>query len=294
MLQSTLVSFTLCFINYSFDKNDPLLAVTSSDSGSFVVDHLAANGHLKHHWSQKVYWAITEGALASALLYAGGNDGLRALQAASIFVGLPFDMLLCVLAISFIRNLTDFERKEKAKKEGTQDELEERKSFNMSIFGGVFDIFEVILSLGKIPQSRNVMTVPTAQTWGSFLLSTLLPFLPLSKALNSSKGKYGALLAASHSICMYTALVLYILSTTVPRIEVFALLVYITGAFVLTFIRSSARQTYGIYGNAAEDFFCCLFLYPQVILQLVAQEGDIPVAEGNVEPKEVESALNLS
>ena len=64
--------------------------VTSSDSGSLIVDHLASNGHEDHHWLQRVFWALTEGAVATALLVAGGGKALGALQAASIVFGLPF------------------------------------------------------------------------------------------------------------------------------------------------------------------------------------------------------------
>lgn len=68
--------------------------VTSSDSGSLVVDTLASNGSEKHHWTQRVFWAFTEGAVATGLLVAGGNDALKSLQAASIVFGLPFNFFL--------------------------------------------------------------------------------------------------------------------------------------------------------------------------------------------------------
>jgi len=55
-----------------------------------IVDHLASNGHEDHHWLQRVVWAFTEGAVATALLVAGGSDALGALQAAAIVFGLPF------------------------------------------------------------------------------------------------------------------------------------------------------------------------------------------------------------
>ena len=45
--------------------------ITSSDSGSLVVDTLASNGAEEHHWIQRVFWALTEGALATGLLVAG-------------------------------------------------------------------------------------------------------------------------------------------------------------------------------------------------------------------------------
>mmetsp|Transcript_14103 Transcript_14103/g.16323 ORF Transcript_14103/g.16323 Transcript_14103/m.16323 type:complete len:115 (-) Transcript_14103:38-382(-) len=62
--------------------------ITSSDSGSLVVDILASNGATEHQWIQRVFWAVTEGAVACALLIAGDTQALKALQAASIVFGL--------------------------------------------------------------------------------------------------------------------------------------------------------------------------------------------------------------
>eukprot|EP00928_Gymnodinium_smaydae_P046729 TRINITY_DN3114_c0_g1_i1.p1 TRINITY_DN3114_c0_g1~~TRINITY_DN3114_c0_g1_i1.p1 ORF type:complete len:1095 (-),score=177.76 TRINITY_DN3114_c0_g1_i1:403-3687(-) len=78
--------------------------ITSSDSGSLVVDIMAANGEEEPPVPQRVFWALTEGACAIALLYSGknvlgpygdpGQGGLRALQAASIVMGLPYTFML--------------------------------------------------------------------------------------------------------------------------------------------------------------------------------------------------------
>merc|ERR1711920_916073 len=78
--------------------------VTSSDSGSLVVDIMAANGDEEPPILQRIFWALTEGACAIALLYSGANvlgpfgdpgeGGLRALQAASIIMGLPYTFML--------------------------------------------------------------------------------------------------------------------------------------------------------------------------------------------------------
>ncbi len=57
-----------------------LYFVTSSDSGSLVIDSLSANGHLDPPVSQRIFWALTEGACATALLVAGGENALNALQ----------------------------------------------------------------------------------------------------------------------------------------------------------------------------------------------------------------------
>ena len=57
-----------------------LYFVTSSDSGSLVIDCLSSNGDPNPPKIQRVFWACMEGATATALLIAGGADGLKALQ----------------------------------------------------------------------------------------------------------------------------------------------------------------------------------------------------------------------
>eukprot|EP00116_Pleurobrachia_bachei_P003041 sb/3463303/ len=57
-----------------------LYFVTSADSGSLVIDIMAANGDQNPPRAQRIFWAFSEGAAATALLWAGGNDALIALQ----------------------------------------------------------------------------------------------------------------------------------------------------------------------------------------------------------------------
>ncbi|WP_148415395.1 BCCT family transporter [Haloferax sp. KTX1] len=68
--------------------------VTSSDSGSLVVDHLTSGGKHNVPRRQRVFWAVTEGLVASLLLYGGG---LGALQTAAIATGFPFAVVLVVM-----------------------------------------------------------------------------------------------------------------------------------------------------------------------------------------------------
>jgi choline/carnitine/betaine transport len=67
--------------------------VTSSDSGSLVVDHLTSGGKLDSPTPQRVFWAIFEGVIAAVLLMGGG---LATLQTASVCTGLPFAVVLLV------------------------------------------------------------------------------------------------------------------------------------------------------------------------------------------------------
>ncbi|ELZ32577.1 glycine betaine transport protein [Halogeometricum pallidum JCM 14848] len=68
--------------------------VTSSDSGSLVVDHLTSGGKHDVPKVQRIFWAVTEGAVAATLLIGGG---LGALQTAVITTGLPFAVILVLM-----------------------------------------------------------------------------------------------------------------------------------------------------------------------------------------------------
>ncbi len=74
--------------------------ITSSDSGSLVVDMLASGGHPNPPIWSRVLWALLEGALAIALLTAGG---LTALQAGSLITALPFSIVLILVCVSTLK-----------------------------------------------------------------------------------------------------------------------------------------------------------------------------------------------
>ena len=76
--------------------------VTSSDSGSLVIDTITAGGKVDAPVAQRVFWAIFEGLVAIALLLGGG---LAALQAASISTGLPFAIVLVLMCVSIFMGL---------------------------------------------------------------------------------------------------------------------------------------------------------------------------------------------
>jgi choline/glycine/proline betaine transport protein len=94
--------------------------VTSSDSGSLVVDSLTAGGKLDAPVPQRIFWALTEGAVAAVLLIGGG---LGALQTAAISTGLPFAILLIILMWSLLKGL----RKEHTGMMETQREAERKQ-----------------------------------------------------------------------------------------------------------------------------------------------------------------------
>ena len=78
--------------------------ITSSDSGSFVVDTLTSGGRHDAPKGQKIFWASLEGAIAGVLLIGGG---LVALQTASLLIALPFAVLLLLICYSFYKALSE-------------------------------------------------------------------------------------------------------------------------------------------------------------------------------------------
>ncbi|MCH8505751.1 MAG: BCCT family transporter, partial [Ectothiorhodospiraceae bacterium] len=76
--------------------------ITSSDSGSLVIDTITAGGKVDAPKPQRVFWAIIEGVIAIALLIGGG---LAALQAMAVSTGLPFTLVLLVGCYAIIKGL---------------------------------------------------------------------------------------------------------------------------------------------------------------------------------------------
>ncbi len=76
--------------------------VTSSDSGSLVIDVIAAGGKVDAPTPQRVFWCTFEGLVAIALILGGG---LVALQAMAVSTGFPFAVVLLVAAVSVVKGL---------------------------------------------------------------------------------------------------------------------------------------------------------------------------------------------
>ena len=97
--------------------------VTSSDSGSLVVDSLTAGGKLDAPVAQRIFWAFTEGGVAAVLLVGGG---LGALQTAAITTGLPFAVILILMTRSLLAGLgTEYQEMKDAEMETEKEQYQE-------------------------------------------------------------------------------------------------------------------------------------------------------------------------
>ena len=86
--------------------------ITSSDSGSLVIDTIAAGGKVNAPTPQRIFWCTFEGLVAIALMLGGG---LAAAQAMAVTTGFPFTIVLLVATVSLIKGLMSEPRKAKVK-----------------------------------------------------------------------------------------------------------------------------------------------------------------------------------
>lgn len=76
--------------------------ITSSDSGSLVIDIITSDGDPHPPVGQRIFWAVLEGAVACVLLTLGASE---ALQAAVILTSLPFCIVMVLMCVGLVRAL---------------------------------------------------------------------------------------------------------------------------------------------------------------------------------------------
>ena len=132
------------FLGFMSIVTTVLYFITSSDSGSLVVDLIAANGR-EASVAQRVFWALTEGAVAMACLASGGFQSLGALQAVSIVMGLPLTFILIIMCTSLWRALK--------LEAGHLAPINKRTDWTLPLYGGIFWLAWNPPKLWKMPSS---------------------------------------------------------------------------------------------------------------------------------------------
>jgi len=95
--------------------------ITSSDSGSLVIDSITAGGKVDSPVPQRIFWAVIQGLIAGVLLYGGGKYALNALQAGTVITGIPFTLVLLLISISLLKGLRASLKESRAKKLNTEN-----------------------------------------------------------------------------------------------------------------------------------------------------------------------------
>lgn len=240
-----------------------LYFVTSSDSGSMIDDLLSAGGLYGAPPVQKIYWAATEGALATALLAGGGAKALGALQAVSIIAGFPYTLAICMMCTSIYRVVL-------------WDTKDPEMRAKTRFITGLFDFSE-----GFQPADAPANAPGVGERLFSLIVNTPMPFYGLHSMNTKIYGTmWGAAHTAGQASFLTIWLALLIAETSDPNASFIAWTFYICFVVWETGILIQARSTYNVWGLAIEDFFKCLIM-PMFVasqLELQAKYGDAQVA----------------
>jgi len=218
-----------------------LYFITSSDSGSYIIDMLGSNGDQDPPTLQRIFWALTEGAAATALLIAGGDEALNALQTVSIVCGLPYTIIVCLLCVALWRackvSMGDLDPKADDFSVGYLDFATEFKSDI---------ILEWLLSwlLGPFWAAKAACKVWHFREYMVYMFAIVC---------------YGLLLGF---------VLFHFLHLAASDLWALAWVCYFAFAGIIGVMRSAVREAHGYIGNPIEDFFAALFLYPSVGQQL--------------------------
>eukprot|EP00892_Ulva_mutabilis_P009685 jgi/Ulvmu1/7089/UM033_0150.1 len=226
-----------------------LYFVTSSDSGSLVIDCLTANGNPHPPVLQRVFWSVTEGAVANALLKAGGTVGLQALQAVSVIAGLPYTIVLLCMCYAL------------------WDALSEDYDNNHGI---VRDVKESWVT-GLI----DVLDYPTSSVKqiGKTLIAVFVPFKFSGAAKRYVYGGSGVPYMVAGGVMFYGWVLLLALNVVQPGLYVIGWLLYLSYTLWLGVTRSSMRDLRNIGGNMLVDILAGIIAYPFVAVQ-ISDEAD--------------------
>jgi Cys-rich protein (TIGR01571 family) len=224
--------------------------VTSSDSASYVVDILAANGREEPPLLQKIFWAFTEGAAAAALLASAEDDSaLKAVQALPIILGLPFTFLLFWICQGLLIVV---------KEEAGELSLD-RKHFGTFLFN-----FEPMT-----------------------FIAILLPFVPLAKVGNNTWGGSSVVYMIGFGSVWLVMIIFLCMSGMDRGWATLGGVMYMMMGLFAAACRVGVRNKLGISGDIISDVMACCFAFPCAIGQMAAEDFEMPKAINAEESSEV-------
>ncbi|XP_028413318.1 uncharacterized protein LOC114536169 [Dendronephthya gigantea] len=216
-----------------------LYFVTSSDSGSLVMDSLAANGNPNPPMVQRIFWAFTEGACATALLKVGGKAALQTLQTVSVAAGLPFAVLVTAMCVSLWRAL---------KMESGVVDRNKAIEFNVSLCDAVL-----------FPSWNNAKRLAIA---------ILAPWLPAGHAAAKLYRKKPLSYMIIMAILFYGWIILEITEVYANGLAYVGWVVLCGFFGYVLGLRSAIREECAISGSILADALTVIFLYPFAVDQL--------------------------
>jgi hypothetical protein len=235
-----------------------------------------------------------EGALATALLVAGGTQSLSALQSASIVFGLPFNLFLFAMMYCTVKMCVVSEEQNAAGNYHGKMPDPEETAFVVPLFGGIFNIVEYVASLGKVHPARveKGMDLPKASHFVEFMVGLFIP--PASVFRITAALEYGRMsqliFTGIYAVFFYTWIALFACFGINFGFVAFAFIAFFLCGCMLSVLRMEIRDMYDLEGNVVADFLMSSFFFPQVFCQLIHQIMETPPENDYVAEPENEYA----
>ena len=278
--------------------------ITSSDSGSLVIDMIGANGEQEPPLAQRIFWAVTEGIAAITLLAASDGDPSRALggvQAVSVVCGLPFTIVLMYMAhalyIACLEEAGDMDENRPGWRTTCLTNLDAGGIAGGVTLGAILGAI-VGASVGFTTATQGAKVgsvigfavgfpagaVMSKSKAGSNIMNVFVaifaPPITIWKVLSQvegSTGKGSDVMSKEKMVLMYTilsAIALYfgsfllICSIWEANLRMIAASLYLAFATVVSYTRYMTRTGLGIQqGDAMTDVCLSVLFYPLVLLQ---------------------------
>ena len=215
-----------------------LYFVTSSDSGSLVIDCLSANGNPDPPIIQRIFWAFTEGACATALLKAGGEKAIDALQSVAIAAGLLYAVILNLMCLSLWRT--------------------------MQMEAGDFDYYKNTFSSGLV----SIFDKPSCRRFLDILISIVAPWWPAGRAAGMLYMRHPWRYMIVMAILFYGWVLLEILQIAEPGLAYIGWVILCFFFTYLASIRLAIREHFDIKSSVVEDAVVVSIFYPLAVDQM--------------------------
>merc|ERR1711939_1056094 len=267
--------------------------ITSSDSGSLVIDMIGANGEQEPPLTQRVFWAFTEGLAAIALLLGsqGDPDGvLKSVRAVSVVCGLPFTIVLMYMAHAlYIACLEEAGDMDEARPGWRTICLSNLDAGGIAggvtlgaIIGGIVgaSVGSTTATVGAkvgsaiglaigFPAGAVMSKSKAGENIGNVFVAIFAPPITIWKVLSQvegSTGKGSDVLSKEKMVLMYTIISAFALYF--GSFRMIAATLYLAFATVVSYTRYMTRTGLGIQqGDALTDVCLSVLFYPLVLAQ---------------------------
>jgi Cys-rich protein (TIGR01571 family) len=261
-----------------------LLYITMSDAASFMVDNFASNARKNNHWARRLFWACTAGTLATALLSLQGTSAIDAVKSGLIVGALPLGILMCLL----LQTVSLFCNAANNCSHGTDYKFPDQPEFEMPVYGGVLNSFELLFSLGKVNAARAHLGMhsPTKFQCIEFVKGLFIPFVSLNQVLSSTypeNPRTNTMVVGCYTVGYICWIFVFLSSLSHRHLSGLAMTIYLMTGGMLGLIRMGFRTRYNLRSNYVADWMTSTFLWPQVLAQMRQHCVLLPTKVGEVE-----------